>query len=38
MTSAERVQAAIDLRAPDRVPVDLHILQPASLATGLPIG
>lgn len=37
MTSIERVQAAIDLRSPDRVPVDLHNFQPAALATGLPL-
>jgi len=37
MTSVERVRAAIELRAPDRVPVDLHNFQPAALATGLPM-
>jgi MtaA/CmuA family methyltransferase len=37
MTSIERVQAAIELRAPDRVPVDLHNFQPAAYATGLPL-
>ena len=37
MTSVERVSAAIELRAPDRVPVDLHNFQPAALATGLPL-
>jgi uroporphyrinogen decarboxylase len=35
MTSVERVRAAIELRVPDRVPVDLHNFQPAALATGL---
>ncbi len=38
MTSVERVQAAIELRPPDRVPVDLHNFQPAAYATGLPLG
>ena len=38
MTSIERVQAAIDLRTPDRVPVDLHNFQPAAYATGKPLG
>jgi uroporphyrinogen decarboxylase len=38
MTSIERVQAAISLRTPDRVPVDLHNFQPAAYATGLPMG
>lgn len=37
MTSIERVRAAIELRRPDRVPVDLHNFQPAALATGLPL-
>jgi uroporphyrinogen decarboxylase len=37
MNSIERVQAAIELRQPDRVPVDLHNFQPAALATGLPM-
>ena len=37
MTSCERVRAAIDLRPPDRVPVDLHNFQPAARATGLPM-
>jgi MtaA/CmuA family methyltransferase len=37
MTSIERVQAAIDLKKPDRVPVDLHNFQPAAYATGLPL-
>jgi MtaA/CmuA family methyltransferase len=37
MSSIERVQAAIDLRKPDRVPVDLHNFQPAAYATGLPL-
>jgi MtaA/CmuA family methyltransferase len=35
MTSIERVQAAIDLKKPDRVPVDLHNFQPAAYATGM---
>src|SRR5512136_1075986 len=35
MTSIERVQAAIDLREPDRVPVDLHNFQPAARAMGV---
>jgi uroporphyrinogen decarboxylase len=34
MNSIERVQAAIDLRPPDRVPVDLHNFQPAAAAMG----
>jgi uroporphyrinogen-III decarboxylase len=37
MSSIERVQAAIDLRKPDRVPVDLHNFQPAAFNTGLPM-
>ena len=37
MSSIERVQAAIDLSKPDRVPVDLHNFQPAAYATGLPM-
>ena len=37
MSSIERVQAAIDLKKPDRVPVDLHNFQPAAYATGLPM-
>ena len=37
MTSIERVQAAIELRPPDRIPVDLHNFQPAVYATGLPM-
>ena len=37
MTSIERVQAAIDLRTPGRVPVDLHNFQPAAYATGKPL-
>ncbi len=37
MNSIERVQSAIDLRPPDRVPVDLHNFQPAAYATGLPL-
>lgn len=36
MNSIERVQAAIELREPDRAPVDLHNFQPAAYATGLP--
>ncbi len=35
MNSVERVQAAIDLRVPDRVPVDLHNFQPAAKAMGI---
>lgn len=35
MNSIERVQAAIDLRPPDRVPVDLHNFQPAAKAMGV---
>ncbi|RME84231.1 MAG: hypothetical protein D6775_06100 [Caldilineae bacterium] len=35
MNSIERVQAAIDLRKPDRVPVDLHNFQPAAAAMGV---
>jgi MtaA/CmuA family methyltransferase len=34
MNAIERVQAAIDLRRPDRVPVDLHNFQPAAFAMG----
>jgi MtaA/CmuA family methyltransferase len=37
MNSVERVRAAIELRPPDRVPVDLHNFQPAALATGKPL-
>jgi len=37
MNSIERVQAAIDLRKPDRVPVDLHNFQPAAKAMGVPL-
>lgn len=37
MNSIERVYAAIELRQPDRVPVDLHNFQPAAYATGLPM-
>lgn len=37
MTAIERVSAAIELRPPDRVPVDLHNFQPAAHATGLPL-
>jgi len=35
MNSIERVRAAVELRRPDRVPVDLHNFQPAAKATGL---
>ncbi len=38
MTSLERVAAAIALRTPDRVPVDLHNFQPAAKASGAPLG
>jgi MtaA/CmuA family methyltransferase len=37
MTSIERIDAAIHLRIPDRVPVNLHNFQPAAYATGLPM-
>ncbi len=37
MDSVERVRAAIELREPDRVPVDLHNFQPAAYASGLPM-
>ncbi len=37
MDSIERVQAAIDLRQPDRIPVDLHNFQPAAKSMGLPL-
>lgn len=37
MNAIERVQAAIDLRPPDRVPVDLHNFQPAAAALGVPM-
>lgn len=37
MSSIERVRAAIELRLPDRVPVDLHNFQVAAYATGLPM-
>ena len=37
MDSIERVRAAVELRTPDRVPVDLHNFQPAAKATGLPL-
>ncbi|MGP8208476.1 MAG: uroporphyrinogen decarboxylase family protein [Acidimicrobiales bacterium] len=37
MDSIERVGAAIELRQPDRVPVDLHNFQLAAYATGLPM-
>ena len=36
MNSVERVQAAVELRVPDRVPVDLHNFLPAARATGMP--
>jgi len=36
MNSVERVAAAIELRSPDRVPVDLHNFLPAAQALGLP--
>ncbi len=37
MNAVERVGAAIALRDPDRVPVDLHNFQPAAYASGLPM-
>jgi MtaA/CmuA family methyltransferase len=37
MTSIERCLAAIELRKPDRVPVDLHNFQPAAAALGIPL-
>ncbi len=37
MDSIDRVGAAIGLRQPDRVPVDLHNFQLAARATGLPM-
>lgn len=37
MNSIERVQAAIDLKKPDRVPTDLHNFQPAAKAMGIPL-
>jgi MtaA/CmuA family methyltransferase len=37
MSSIERVLAAVELRQPDRVPVDLHNFQPAARATGRPL-
>lgn len=37
MNSIERVQAAIELRPFDRVPVDLHNFQPAAKAMGVPL-
>jgi len=37
MTSIERCRAAIDLRTPDRVPVDLHNFQPAAAQMGVPM-
>ena len=36
MNSVERVAAAIELRTPDRVPVDLHNFMPAAAALGRP--
>lgn len=35
MTSIERIDATINFRKPDRVPVDLHNFQPAAFATGI---
>lgn len=37
MTSIERCRAAIELRPPDRVPVDLHNFQPAAAAMNMPM-
>jgi MtaA/CmuA family methyltransferase len=37
VNSVERVAAAIALREPDRVPVDLHNFQVAAFASGLPM-
>ncbi|MCP4164310.1 MAG: hypothetical protein GY759_00260 [Chloroflexi bacterium] len=37
MNSIERIQAAIDLSQPDRVPVDLHNFQPAAKAMAVPL-
>ncbi len=37
MNSIERVGAAIELREPDRVPVDLHNFQVATRVSGLPM-
>lgn len=37
MISIDRVQAAISLRNPDRVPVGLHNFQPAAHAAGMPL-
>ncbi len=37
MTSIERVQAAIDMKIPDRVPVCLHNFQPATFSMGIPM-
>jgi MtaA/CmuA family methyltransferase len=37
MNSVERVAVAIERRAPDRVPVDLHNFQPAARASGMPM-
>ena len=36
MNSVERVAAAIEMRTPDRVPVDLHNFLPAAQAFGRP--
>jgi uroporphyrinogen decarboxylase len=37
MNSVDRVRETINLRRPDRVPVDLHNFQPAAAALGLPL-
>ena len=37
MNSIERVRATVELRKPDRVPVDLHNFQPAAKAMGVPL-
>ena len=37
MNSIERVLATVELRRPDRVPVDLHNFQPAAKALGMPL-
>ena len=37
MNSIERINATINFRKPDRVPVDLHNFQPAAAATGMPL-
>jgi len=37
VNSIERVRAAVELRKPDCVPVDLHNFQPAAQAMGLPL-